>query len=71
MLYFKLAYFIQLSLTELSYILMYYPGLIIIIVYKIDMVYLHRTSRLKHNTECVYIHYLKKVFRMLFLTTVS
>lgn len=43
MLYFKLAYFIQLCLTELIYILMYYPELIIVTVYKINILYLHST----------------------------
>lgn len=49
---------------------MYYLGLIIIIVYKIDMVYLYRILRLKYNIECVYIYYLKKVFIMFFLIIV-
>ena len=49
---------------------MYYPELIIITVYKINISALHRTSRLKYHSKCVYVHYLKKIFRMLLLTVV-
>lgn len=69
-LYFKLACFIQLCLTELSYILMHYSEMIIVTVYKINILYLRSTTF--HHTKTLYkvCLYTLPEKSMLFLTIV-